>query len=106
MNSDRTAERRGSRLEDKDALDVLRLLRAVPTALLASGLHRLLIDAVAQEVAHEAVDHLAQLFGTTAAPGTQMAVQATERLEDPTAIAGSCVVLTVALLNEIRPGHL
>lgn len=103
--ADRTAERRGSRLDDKDALDVLRLLRAVPTAALATGLHRLLSEAVAQEVAHEAVDHLAQLFGTTAAPGTQMAVQATERLEDPAAIAGSCVALTAALLEEVRAGR-
>lgn len=99
--ADRTAERRVTRLEDKDALDVLRLLRAVPTAALATGLHRLLSDAVAQEVAREAVDHLARLFGATGAPGTQMAVQATERLEDPAAIAGSCVALTAALLDEI-----
>lgn len=103
--ADRTAERPGSRLDDKDALDVLRLLRAVPTATLTIGLHRLLSDAVAQEVAHEAVGHLAKLFGTATAPGTQMAVRATERLEDPAAIAGSCVALTAALLEEVRAGH-
>lgn len=100
--ADRTAERRGNRLDDKDALDVLRLLRAVPTTALAAGLHRLLSDAAAQEVAREAVDHLARLFGATGASGTQMAVQATERLEDPAAIAGSCVALTAALLDEIQ----
>lgn len=103
--ADRTAERRGNRLDDKDALDVLRLLRAVQTTTLATGLRRLLADEVAQAVAREAVDHLAQLFGATGAPGTQMAVQATERLEDPAAIAGSCVALTTRLVDEIRAGR-
>ena len=100
--ADRTAEQRGGRLEDKDALDVLRLLRAVPTDPLATGLRRLMADSLAQEVTNEAVDQLAQLFGTTAASGTQMAVRATERLEDSAAIAGSCVALSAALLAEIR----
>jgi methionyl-tRNA synthetase len=62
-------------------------------------------DPVAQVVAREAVSHLERLFCATGAHGTKMAVQATERLEDPAAIAGSCVALTAELLEGIRTDH-
>lgn len=100
--ADRTAERRGSRLEDKDALDVLRLLRAVPTKTLAVGLDRLRNDALCAEVTNEGIGHLRTLFGAVATRGTEMAVRATEGLEDPAIIARSCVALSVAVLRAIE----
>ncbi len=99
--ADRSGEGDAKRLKDKDALDVLRLLRAISTETLAHGLRELRQSALAGEVTREAIDHLRDLFGTTAAPGTLMAVRATERLEDPAAIAESCVVLTDELLQAL-----
>jgi hypothetical protein len=56
-------------------------------------------------VASEAVDHLRSLFGAVASPGTAMAVQATEGLEDRAVIAASCVALTADLLEGIKADH-
>jgi nucleotidyltransferase-like protein len=86
------------RLEDKDALDAFRLLRALPTELLANRLHLLLTDRLAGEVSREAIQFLTVLFGGLEATGTQMAVRATEGLEDPGTLAASCVALADDLL--------
>jgi len=53
-------------------------------------------------VTREALDRLRALFGMTNAPGTLMAVRATERLEDPAAIAESCAALSDELLQALR----
>jgi len=53
--SERLAERRQSRRDDKDALDVLRLLQAIPTSDLVRVLRQLLDDAVATDVTREAL---------------------------------------------------
>jgi hypothetical protein len=87
--ADRSRERNKSRLEDKDALDVLRLLRAIPIERLVQGLRDLRGSPLASDVTREAIDHLGALFGTATARGTLMTVKATERLENPAAIAGS-----------------
>lgn len=97
--SDRQTKPSGHRLKDKDALDVLRLLRAFETEVLAGGLQRLQEASVAGDVTREAVDMLPTLFGTARAVGTLMAVRATERLEPADAIAASCVALTNDLLE-------
>ena len=99
--ADRIREREGKRLEDKDALDVLRLLRAIPVETFTHRLHELGESPLAGVVTREAVDHLRALFGTTTAAGTLMAVRATERLEDPRAIAESCAALTDELLQAL-----
>jgi len=99
--ADRTDEPGKKRLKDKDALDVLRLLRATPMKVLVTGLGRLLGDSLCAEVTREAVEHLDRLFSTPAAPGSQMVVRATVRLEDPTTIARSCATLATELLQAL-----
>lgn len=77
---------KASRLKDKDALDVLRLLRAVPVGVFDSGLRVLREDPLASEVTGEALGHLRELFGTTSTVGTVMTIRATTPLEDPATI--------------------
>ncbi|MGH9161575.1 MAG: hypothetical protein ACRD2X_16530 [Vicinamibacteraceae bacterium] len=99
---DRSAERGATRLKDKNALDVLRLLRAIPVEVLARGLGELFGSPIAREVTAEACEQLRVLFGTTVALGIAMAVRATERLEDPAVVAESCVALSDELLDALR----
>jgi hypothetical protein len=98
---ERLAERRQSRLDDKDALDTLRLLQAIPTTELAEAFRRLLRDALAREVTREAVADLEKLFSTTQGPGTQMAVRAAGPLASADQIAQSCAILATELLEAV-----
>ena len=90
------------RVKDKDGLDVLRLLRAIPTERLAQDLAKLLQQDVSRNVTEEAVGYLSTLFGTTTSEGTQMAVRATELLEDPEQIAASCAALASELARVVN----
>jgi hypothetical protein len=96
---DRSQEPGTKRLKDKDALDVLRILRTIPSRRLSEGLIRLGTVAVSSQVTSEAIEHLRALFGSSQGQGTRMAVRATERLEDPATIAASCEALTRELLD-------
>jgi hypothetical protein len=98
--SERSRERTAKRLKDKDALDVLRILRAVPSEVLTETLDRLRHDDLAGTVTREALDYLRTLFGSRTGLGTEMAMRATERLEDPVTIAVSCEALATDLLQE------
>ena len=98
---ERLAEGRARRLDDKDALDVLRLLQAVPTAGLARSFHALIQDGIAQEVTRETLASLHTLFAAPRAVGSQMAVRAVGPLADADVIAESCAVLTSALLQAV-----
>jgi len=89
------------RLSDKDALDVLRLLRATPTEELARSLATLRSDPLAGPTTNAAVDLLQALFGTPDAPGSRMAARAVEGLADPDVIAGSCAALAEDLLTTL-----
>lgn len=100
--ADRSREPEARRLKDKDALDVLRLLRAIPLEQLSAGLQRLQAEALSRVVTQEAIDHLRALFGSVDAPGAVMVVRATEGLEDPLGIAESCVVLADELISALR----
>lgn len=100
--AERNQEPEAKRLKDKDALDVLRILRAIPTNALAEGLERLRTDSLSGEVTQEAIAHLGTLFGSVSAAGTEMAIRATEHLEDPVEIARSCELLTTELLNALK----
>ena len=90
------------RIKDKDGLDVLRLLRGISSQRLAAGLIGLSGNDLSQEVTVEALDLLPRFFGTTTSEGTQMAVRATELLEDPEQIAASCEALANELLTTIE----
>jgi hypothetical protein len=95
------AERKNDqdRLQDKDALDVLRLLRHADTAHLAGPLTRLAADNVASEVTKAAREFLSDLFADREAIGSQMAARSSAGLEDEFAIAMSCEVLARQLLD-------
>lgn len=100
--ADRGSEPGLRRLEDKDALDVLRLLRSISTEALAAGLRILREDAMAGDVTVEAIELLPRWFGSPGAAGTVMTVRATERLEDPATIAASCEVLCRDLIESLE----
>jgi hypothetical protein len=100
--ADRSREPEAKRLKDKDALDVLRLLRAIPIEQLAASLQRLQHEPFSREVTREAIEHLYALFGNVDAPGTVMVVRATEGLEEPQPIAESCTALTDELIRALR----
>ncbi len=86
------------RQRDKDALDVLRLLQAVPTERLAHRMRVLLADARSSVVTNEAVEKLGDLFGGPRSEGASMAVRATARLEVEETIRASMSILTQRLL--------
>jgi hypothetical protein len=100
--ADRTQEAEARRLKDKDALDVLRLLRAIPVERLAQGLRDLRDSSLAGEVTRDAIALLEALFGATSSPGIVMAVRATERLEDPGIIAASALALAGDLMRAMH----
>jgi hypothetical protein len=98
---ERLSEGRVTRLDDKDALDVLRLLQAVPTSTLAQSLEALLHDSIAGEVTREALVSLRSLFGDPRSPGSLMTVRAAGPLADRDAVAQSCAILTTDLLQAV-----
>ncbi len=86
------------RVRDKDALDVLRLLRAVETENLARGVELLRGSEVAGAVTAEAIALLPKLFGDLDADGVAMAVRAAGEGEASETIAASLVALARALV--------
>lgn len=90
------------RLKPKDALDSLRLLRAIETPQLAQTFKTLRADPRSREVAEEALTLLERLFATQDSEGSRLAVQAVGPLDDPATIAASCADLTQQLLQAVR----
>lgn len=90
-----------TRLIDKDALDVLRLLQAVPTSELAARLRRLQGAEVSRSVTDRAVESLAGLFGTAGAQGSRMAARAAAPMDDEETTAGSVSILARDLLEAL-----
>lgn len=67
---------RPDRLADKDAGDVLRLVRTTRAAEVAATLEQLRSDPVAGEATAAALEQLRTLFGSPRSPGVEMAVRA------------------------------
>jgi hypothetical protein len=91
------------RLNDKDAMDVYRILRSVSTSDLAACSNRVLDSALGREVGLVAIEHLASLFAKPAARGCQMAARALAPLQDPEETAAGCAALTTDLLLLVSP---
>lgn len=89
------------RSTDKDALDVLRLLRGTTTSELGSRVKRLLSDDNARPVAEQALDLLKRQFANRAGAGIAMVVRAVGPLDDPDVITASCELLANDLLDEV-----
>lgn len=100
--TDEVARGRRSRLKDKDALDVLRILRAVSAEDLAVGIRALIDAQVSAAVAAEALEAMPVLFGTPGASASQMAADAAFPGEPRETIAASCAALTTELLGLIE----
>jgi hypothetical protein len=99
--AERVSEREQRRLEDKDALDILRLLQATDTDFLAATLEQLLQSDVARDVTREALVVLKDQFTDPRAAGPQMAVRAVGTLMPADEVAQSCAVLASDLLRAI-----
>jgi len=92
-----------TRLVDKDAHDIYRLLMAIPTSGLAAGLYGLTKDDLAGSVTAQALIYLADLFADGAtASGSHMAGRAEEGVGDPEVVAASCAVLASDLLAAVH----
>lgn len=96
---DRTGTDRQS---DKDALDVLRLLRGTALAELSLRFQNLLDNSRSSAVALAALDLLATQFGTRRSVGVQMAIQAAGVLMDGDELGASLVALVEDFLGEMR----
>jgi hypothetical protein len=94
------------RQDDKDALDIYRLLQSATTESLTQGIRTVLSAPVSGAVTEEALTHLAVLFGSDSALGSQMAARAVGLLDDPETIAASCAVLAQDLLEALGRNRL
>ena len=99
--AERASERSPRRLDDKDALDILRLLQAIETSQLAEAFLRILEADLATGVARDAIGILRAQFGDPRAAGSQMAVRAVGALMLADEIAQSCSVLASDLLRAL-----
>lgn len=96
-------ERRGTaRSNDKDALDVFRLLRAVDTEAMADALATVCDDPRSREVALEGLRLFGQLFGSRVGSGVEMVVRTTDLLLDEAEVRVSCDLLARSLVDAIR----
>jgi len=86
------------RTEAKDALDVFRLLKAIPTAYLADRLAMLRASPVAAPATRRALRQLPAIFGAPDAPGVRLAVAASDG-DDPDIVAASLVALVNDLID-------
>jgi hypothetical protein len=89
-------------LDDKDALDVLRLLQAIDTETLRASFVRLLQADVAREITREALRVLDSHFTDPRAGGSQMAARAVGALMSGDEIARSCAVLATDLVKAVQ----
>lgn len=99
--ADRQADPRRS--DDKDALDVYRLLSSVPMDDLVAGVQVLLESSLSQDVTQQALSHLELLFGRATGDGSLMAARAVEGLQDTQTIVASCEALSQELLETLNP---
>ena len=97
----RSNEPESTRLNDKDAFNVFRLLRAIDIKELAMETQVLLDHNLSQDVTAEAMSFFRDLFGTVTATGVQMIVRSVRGLEDPDVIAASAVPLALDLTSLI-----
>jgi hypothetical protein len=97
------SERQGTdRQSDKDALDVLRLLRGTETQDLALRYGRLLCDARSADAAKTARALFEAQFAARGGNGVTMAIRSAGPLADANEIAASCAALAGDLLAVLK----
>lgn len=93
------------RLNDKDAHDAYRILRAIETETLKSAFMFLLSDELSREVTQEALGYLADLFANSAeATGAMMAGRAEEGVGEPLQVSVAVSILARDLLAALGEG--
>jgi len=92
----------GRRAQDKDALDILRLLRGTTTEGLAERFRLLLADERSAEVAREALTLLHAQFVERPRIGIAMTLSAVGALADHAEIEASCEALASDLLRALQ----
>lgn len=90
-----------ARQKPKDALDVYRLLQAIPITEFVHAFSRLYNDSRSQESAKAAQSLLTELFSAETAPGTLMVAQAIGILDDRDIVIASCTALAQELIEAI-----
>lgn len=97
-------DRRGSaRANDKDALDVLRILQGVSSDDLARRLASIREDARSATIGARALELFAELFGNRGGEGAAMAARAGQPVMDADQVRLSCEVLARELLDVLGP---
>ena len=92
-----------SRLDNKDAHDIYRILRAVETEALAVSLERLLAVELSAQVTGEALEYLCELFARgSEARGSAMAGAAEAFVGDPAGVSISVALLAQDLIDTVR----
>ena len=99
--TERHSGNRRDRLDNKDAFDVYRILRAVESDPLAREFHAMLDDPTAREVVADAGVLFGEYFGNESGVGTRMVGEYVESLEEPQFFVASSVALSVDLLRLI-----
>ncbi len=94
----------GRPVEDKDAYDVLRLLRDVPMAELVARYTTILGDPLSAASSARGRELLERLFGERDSTGPLMAGRAAGVLADPESVAVACATLTRDLLTGLSAG--
>lgn len=89
------------RVKDKDALDVFRILRAIPTNDLVRRLRLLRASAEASAVAETAIRQIGELFGQRSSVGIDLAIRASARAIDPEELTLSSITLVADLLDAL-----
>jgi len=97
------SERHGSeRQVDKDALDIVRLLRGTTTEDLAARYRRLLADERSKSTAASGLTMFQDAFARKSSVGIEMAVRSAGSLVDPAELTTSCELLANDLLTLLR----
>lgn len=91
------------RVKDKDALDIVRILRSIDTTDLAERIRLIVDSGKAKDVSVAALRLLQELFASAGSEGVRLAQRASERLINPDELAGSTVALAGDLLGAL--GH-
>lgn len=91
-----------SRLLDKDAHDIYRLVRATETDDLVLGYEKIFADERSEYVATQSLRYLGELFETEGSIGPEMAGRTEEGVGDPSAVAASVFTLVQDLIAGVE----
>lgn len=100
--AERVDESSQSRLNNKDAFDIYRLLRAIDTMELAAEARYLHEHEISREVTEVALSRFYELFGNPSAIGTQLVAQHLEGIEPLDFAVASSVSLSQDLLKAVE----